>query len=62
MRNLITSLLLISPILVISGCGITSHGFDGNIQGKNLKTPWGECEDCTMTIHSSWGKCNAVNK
>lgn len=51
--------LILISIVAFSGCAGFNHGFDGTIKGKNLKTPWGECEDCTMDIHSTWGKCNA---
>lgn len=50
-----TKILLICLITMLTGCGI-HHGLDIDIQGSDLKTPYGSGTG-HIIVHSTWGKC-----
>ena len=49
---------LLPLILLLSGC---AHSADIHVTGKNVKTPYGEIEDGTIDVHTTWGKCNVTD-
>ena len=47
-------------LLSLLACGC-AHTADIDVSGDNLDTPYGKIEHGHITVHTTWGKYNAVD-